>query len=433
MPAVVAPPPWVNAFKAQRKNKSQFKQYKGFSVSYEKRLLINELTGEKYPMPAQDNVEFVKFYRKHQSELSQGYLNGKKLKRNILTPTDFIDYAFETKSQKNNQLVSVDCKGGHIVKLTYNALYKLLMVQFAYSYNLPNVCVFFNLPANVAALLMHLGETGQMAAPEITKTGIVRERHAVGVEFWNLVRVRGTKHTTRYPFEYTNGFTTGRKPSDKHPQNKKWIYLNKEKAERLGVSTADKRYKDYDAVDAKQRSTAIRLSKDEYEKLNAEQQMADEADMISDIISKEVSTDDFMTRRADLRAQIREANKNGDTKLAEKLQEELDSIHPETVAELITRVSSTMQNAETRIKKSVASCRKANANLTTADITTYFDNGAYSYDSSHTGNDYDQEEYLMDAFEAYDDDENIESIIDLLSKAKIDVKYSIEKHNGYRY
>lgn len=126
--------------------------------------------------------------------------DGKHILANVRSAGDYIDYGFGESQQKN--ITSVECKGGHIASIAYNPGYKLLKVLFA---KRGDEVVFFDLPANVAATLMYLGANGTMAPPD--KNG--RERHAVGVEFWNLVRIRGTLHGTRYRFSYTVDNRTG--------------------------------------------------------------------------------------------------------------------------------------------------------------------------------------------------------------------------------
>lgn len=192
-------PDYSEWYSKKRYSKNK-REYKGLQAGFPKRQLKSSLTGDVYSMPEQDYNELVKHFGEHQSELSEVYSKDHKYGK-IQTPADYIDYGFSDAQKKN--LVTQTCAGGHIKALTYNALYKLLMVEFT---NNGDVCVFFNLPANVAAELMYAAEYNTMAPPD--KHG--RERHMVGVQFWNLVRVRGTIHDTQYPFQYTNDMRTGK-------------------------------------------------------------------------------------------------------------------------------------------------------------------------------------------------------------------------------
>ena len=219
------------------------KEYKRLSSSAPSRDLRGSLTGDVYKMPEQDYKQIVSWLKEHHSKLSTEYTaDGKQLKRNIQTPADFIDFAFKENQQKN--IETVECKGGHIAALSYNWNYKLLMVRFT---NNGDVVVFFNLPANTAATLMMHGKNNDMAPP--TKTG--KERHMVGVEFWNLVRIRGTLHGTRYPFQYTDDFRSGN-PSGRTvgigPDGKPSKYVYKSDVEMLDRRVWNQR-NDYEGDD----------------------------------------------------------------------------------------------------------------------------------------------------------------------------------------
>lgn len=234
---------WLNA----RNSVKNAKEYKRLSYPAYQRSLRESLTGDVYKMPEQDYHQLVDWLKEHHSALSPTYAaNGKQLKRDIQTPADFIDFAFKENQQKN--IETVECKGGHILSLSYNWNYKLLMVRFKNEGREGNVVVFFNLPANTAATLMMHGRYNNMAPP--TKEG--KERHMVGVEFWNLVRIRGTLHGTRYPFQYTEDFRSGN-PSGRTvgigPDGKPSKYIYKSDVELLDKRRSKQR-NDYDGLDA---------------------------------------------------------------------------------------------------------------------------------------------------------------------------------------
>lgn len=198
----VGPSPFSDGFSDWYSKKRHLKNKREFvGASGDMRRVKGSLTGDVYMLPKQDYDELVKHFNEHRSELSEEYKQSGKY-AGVQTPADYIDFAFNSEAGKKNA-VTQECQGGHIGELTYNPLYMLLMVKFV---NRGDICVFFNLPANVASRLMYLAETNTMAPP--SKDG--KERHMVGVEFWNLVRVRGTVHDTRYPFQYTNDMRTGR-------------------------------------------------------------------------------------------------------------------------------------------------------------------------------------------------------------------------------
>lgn len=90
---------------------------------------------------------------------------------------------------------------GHIARLMYSARRALMKVQFSKSSSMGDTVVYFRVPTAVFGTLywLFLGDTYQ-ASPE---TG--EQRHAVGIEFWNLVRIRKTVHSGHFSFTYTGG------------------------------------------------------------------------------------------------------------------------------------------------------------------------------------------------------------------------------------
>lgn len=83
---------------------------------------------------------------------------------------------------------------GHITHIEYSAYFQLLKVTFARG----DVVVYYRVPSTVAGELLHFAETKQTS----TNTFDGSERHVLGIRFWDLVRIRGTKHGSRYRFEY---------------------------------------------------------------------------------------------------------------------------------------------------------------------------------------------------------------------------------------
>lgn len=181
--------------KSHRKNKSEFKAKR---TAF--RQIASSATGDIYKLPEHDYKELVEYFNKHKSELSDTYKTNKGYYR-IQTPGDLLDYAFESeRQQKTHCEVAVVPDTGdhasHIKKITYNAQYMVMRVEFT---NKGDICAFFNVDADTAARLLTYAENGTMGVSSVDG----RKRHMVGIEFWNLVRVRGTLHDTRFPFQYT--------------------------------------------------------------------------------------------------------------------------------------------------------------------------------------------------------------------------------------
>ena len=104
-----------------------------------------------------------------------------------------------------------DC--GHISGLEYSNYYKLLKVTFANG----DIVIYYRIPDTVAFELLHFAETKQ----ESTNTFDGSQRHVLGIRFWDLIRIRGTKDGSKYRFEYWNknegsGGPVGRPPSGEY-------------------------------------------------------------------------------------------------------------------------------------------------------------------------------------------------------------------------
>lgn len=106
-----------------------------------------------------------------------------------MTSLEYAERAFDGKHKTKQQ---DGC--GHITHLEYSAYFQLLKVTFARG----DVVIYYRVPSTVAAELLHFAETKQTSV----NTFDGNERHVLGIRFWDLIRIRGTKHGSRYRFEY---------------------------------------------------------------------------------------------------------------------------------------------------------------------------------------------------------------------------------------
>lgn len=114
---------------------------------------------------------------------------------------DTIEKSFSTYKHK-----SVDgC--GHIAKVEYATYSQILRVTF--NQGEQRVCCFFKVPSTVAAELLLFAENKALTRSSVTG----KEVHILGVRFWDLIRIRGTKYGARYPFTYSESgqFTTNKR------------------------------------------------------------------------------------------------------------------------------------------------------------------------------------------------------------------------------
>ena len=158
---------------------------------------LTSSAGNHYQMPEDDYEEYMTFYRSAvPSELSESYKQSGRA-RDVQTPADYIDRAFG----KNTKAKILETDGkGHILHMAYARAYQILKVTFWNN----TVVAFFRVPNELA---MHLFA---LAMSDITRPdarGI--QRHILGIEFWDLIRIRGTVHGTRYKFEYVEDNNNG--------------------------------------------------------------------------------------------------------------------------------------------------------------------------------------------------------------------------------
>lgn len=97
--------------------------------------------------------------------------------------------AFDPKNPIHGEVISQ--KGcGHISQIEYAQKGHILRVTFT---NNGAICLFFEVPTAVAGELIHLAKSKRTRHDG---------RHILGVRFWDYIRIRGTQHGAKYPFEY---------------------------------------------------------------------------------------------------------------------------------------------------------------------------------------------------------------------------------------
>lgn len=111
---------------------------------------------------------------------------------------------------------------GHIIKLEYAVMYKILRVTFKKPSKGGQIVAYMNVPNPVAGELLYLAESNQTQISASSGT----LRHVLGMRFWDLIRIRGTIHGTRYPFEYVTDMGNGRDSYAKGTATPDWGKTN---------------------------------------------------------------------------------------------------------------------------------------------------------------------------------------------------------------
>lgn len=110
---------------------------------------------------------------------------------------DALDYALNAfdKNDPSHGPIFEQEGCGHIANIEYAQMQQVLRVTFASN---GAICLFYRVPTAVAGELLHLAKTRSTSGVNPNGT----PRHRLGMVFWDLVRIRGQRHGSRYPFEY---------------------------------------------------------------------------------------------------------------------------------------------------------------------------------------------------------------------------------------
>lgn len=151
--------------------------YNGKVKSPNMRNLTDPATGKTYQVPDDD-------YRQY-----YGVQQDKSIEK-------YIAAAFDGSSKIEIQEVgTMSDSVGHILKLEYSVMYMILRVTFR---NKGSVVAYMKVPTGVAGELMTLARSNNTQVSSVDG----KLRHVLGMRFWDLVRIRGTVHGSRYKFEY---------------------------------------------------------------------------------------------------------------------------------------------------------------------------------------------------------------------------------------
>lgn len=153
--------------------------------------LTDSVTGNSYEVPDDD-------YRSYYGQWPEARSVSDPANSQLKPPQSvekYINTAFDGSSGFEAQEArATGGDTGHILKVEYSMYYKVLRVTFR---NKHSVVAYMNVPSGVAAELLHLAASNNTQVRDNGKL-----RHVLGIRFWDLVRIRGTVHGTRYPFKY---------------------------------------------------------------------------------------------------------------------------------------------------------------------------------------------------------------------------------------
>lgn len=154
---------------------------------------------------AGDDVSFedIISYAKYTPEFSQEFEDGKRRFQDIQSPGDFIWWVFNKSTSFKKDRDSFQCpRGCHINEMSYADNWSLLKVIFHDGTEI----VYSRVPSQVFEIMREHAKDGSKG------WGVDRKLHTqVGIDFWNYVRIRGTRHGVQYPAYYLSGAPSANK------------------------------------------------------------------------------------------------------------------------------------------------------------------------------------------------------------------------------
>lgn len=171
------------------------RQYEpGTKVKHPQMKQLTLISGRKVWVPDDDFNQYYKekYGQSFNPEEGIGHNRTQEISDDMAA---FIDHAFEKTStgKYKRKIWSVPGKG-HIHLMEYSTVNQLMQVTFT---NNGAQVVYFRVPPGLFGSLARYAESDQV---RIDKDGT--PRHLLGIEFWNLIRVRGHQHGSRYKFAY---------------------------------------------------------------------------------------------------------------------------------------------------------------------------------------------------------------------------------------
>ena len=208
MAAIAAPAPWTKGYKPITKLQMSRSHVPGYgfvdtnSVNKWRKLpkhpptrwLVSPLTGRRYKAVSTDIEDFINTASAYGYNDIQfmTFTAEHDLKNNEEGMAAYVEYSFA----ENTRHVYKTEGCGHILYLEYNSDTQIARITFWDN----SVVIYFRVPRQVFGELYTLA----VSKTKATHTFNGSERHELGVRFWDLIRIRGSKHGSRYRFVYTS-------------------------------------------------------------------------------------------------------------------------------------------------------------------------------------------------------------------------------------
>ena len=211
MASYAGPAPWSSGFKALNRDTSSRgyvpgrgwrktnpnDEWRKMPKRTATKVIRNPLTGRNIRVPVQDIDDYIQMMNAGSPDDQVMQFTAE---RGLGIEEGMAAYVEEAFDDKHKHYKIEGC--GHIKLLEYNIRRQVMRVTFTNN----DACVaFFRVPIAVFGELYSLAES--KVESRNTFDGSVR--HVLGIRFWDIVRIRGSMHGSRYRFTYVSGGGSG--------------------------------------------------------------------------------------------------------------------------------------------------------------------------------------------------------------------------------
>jgi hypothetical protein len=234
---------------------------------------IKTLEGGKAKRQKIGNADYQDFFWYHREDIMKtgvpatGSGNDDDfIKRDIGEIQDYVAEGFT--NTKMNPVKGV----GHIVLLEYSTTRWMMRVTFR---DQGAVVVYFRVPLTVFLHLKYLAESGQT---RLDDKGV--PRHALGMEFWNIVRQRGQRTGSKFLYHYDKENVGSRAPGDYSSRYEQEEYAREEQYSRAMDENGVGNYKGWELSDLDQYTNMIGSKEDLDNYYKASSSLKDKYDIL---------------------------------------------------------------------------------------------------------------------------------------------------------
>lgn len=163
------------------------------------RRLTDTNTGKKFEVPEDDYNMFVQFIKDQGIDSSVEEYISNVFEDYEPSADKRTKHVYDNELLGSSESTDFEVEGcGHIKFLEYKSYNGKFFLRVTFWDD--KACVYINVPTAVAGQLKYLAESKNETYSAVGNG----KRHVLGMRFWDLIRVRGTIHGSRYSFRYSD-------------------------------------------------------------------------------------------------------------------------------------------------------------------------------------------------------------------------------------